>query len=127
MDSFNKIEISVPSSVFITQGDSESVRIDADMDIGNMIVTEVQNRVLRIRYKQSRYFPPENKEVKIYITVRELNGIKLSSSGKIKADDINTDFSIASDFDFIKCRQSSKYRNSAARKNSFLHCCTAGM
>ena len=91
MDTFNKIEISVPSSIFIIQGDAESVRIEADMDIRNMIVPEVQNRVLRIRYKHSRYSPPRNKKIEIYITVRELNGISIASSGKIKADDISTD------------------------------------
>ena len=37
-------------------------------------------------------------------------------------DDINTDFSISADFDFVKCRQSSKYRNSTAGKNSFVIC-----
>jgi len=91
LDSFNKIEISVPSSVFITQGDAESVRIEADKDIRDMIVTEVQGRVLRIRYKHSRYFRPRNKEVNIYIAAKELNGISISSSGTIKADDISTD------------------------------------
>lgn len=91
MDTFNKIEISVPSSIFITQGDAESVRIEADMDVRNIIVPEIQDRVLRIRYKHSRFFPPRNKKIEIYITVRELNGISIASSGKIKADNISTD------------------------------------
>jgi hypothetical protein len=90
---FNSLHISGPFDVFIIQGTTESLKLDAPKEILDRIVTVVNNRELKISNKHDNWGWSEkswwsdkswwrhNKKIVVHVTVKDLNSIKLSGSG----------------------------------------------
>ena len=96
---FNAIEVSYPAQVFISQGSSESVKIDGEDNLLPGLKTEVRDDVLRIYYKveDGKHVNP-TKIVKITIVVKELQDVNFESAGELTikgldADDLNVSVS----------------------------------
>ncbi len=51
-DTFNSIEVSKGLDVYLTQSDTESVMVEADENLQDVIITEVEHHVLKIHTKQ---------------------------------------------------------------------------
>lgn len=77
--SFNGINVSGPMTVYVSMGEKTSVRVDADSDDLENIITEVEANILQISSKQIK----GKKDVVVYVTTRELNHLSLSGSGKV--------------------------------------------
>ncbi|QCR24022.1 head GIN domain-containing protein [Pontibacter sp. SGAir0037] len=77
---FKGINVSGGFAVEITQGNSESLRIEAEENLLGNIVTEVKGGVLHI-YNEGSI--STNKGMKAYITIRELNSIDISGGVKV--------------------------------------------
>jgi hypothetical protein len=73
---FHKIDISGSFTVELSQGDKESLRLEADDDILPNIITEVKDGELRIDLKDKIW---HNKSIRVFLTYKNLD--KLSSSG----------------------------------------------
>ena len=91
--SFSEISLRVPGKLYVEQGSSQSVEIEAKSSTLEEIITEVTDRKLTIRFKNKNYlfktFNPGN--IVIRITVPEVDGLAVSGSGDIIAEDeINT-------------------------------------
>ena len=78
---FNKISVSEGINAFITMGDEESVRIEADEKIKDLIITEVVGNELKIHLKKN---VRKVKKMNVYITATELKGLKSSSAANIR-------------------------------------------
>ncbi|MHB1347505.1 MAG: head GIN domain-containing protein, partial [Candidatus Humimicrobiaceae bacterium] len=89
---FNSIAVNAGINLFVEQGSEESVKIEAEDNVIPMIITEVKNGKLEIRYKQffSIGFSP-TRAVNAYVTVKQLNELKASSGSSVKTEEINTD------------------------------------
>jgi hypothetical protein len=75
---FNKLDIGGSFTVELTQGDKESLRVEADEDQLADVVTEVKDGTLRIDQKGKGW---HNKgKVKIYLTFKDLESISSSGS-----------------------------------------------
>ena len=74
--------------VFITMGNTESLRMEGDPESIREIETKVENGILKIRNrKQLNHRTWNNRgRVNIYIHAKELNNILLSGSGSIKVN-----------------------------------------
>ena len=83
--------ISVGSSInlIIEQTGSESIRIEATENIIPDIITEVVNGELQINLKSEGY--RSILPIKCYVTVKDLNSLKVSSSASIKCDSLKTE------------------------------------
>lgn len=81
VDSFDKIEVSEAIEVYLTRGDDEGVRIEAEGVETGKVVTEVSGETLEIHMERGNYF--NSKEVKVYVTYNELESIRCSSAAKI--------------------------------------------
>jgi hypothetical protein len=91
VEGFNKVELSVPANLSIVQGEEESLRIEGDDNIVEMIITEVLNESLKIRFKDQGFVSIRpTKTLKIYLSVVDINVIDLSGSGRIEAPNITT-------------------------------------
>lgn len=101
---FNKVYLSGTGNLIITQGEKESLVIEADDNIIPLISTDVFGNKLNISIARGYSFIPTVK-IKYYLTVIDLDGISLSGAGDINCDDLSTDklefdISGAGDVDF---------------------------
>lgn len=74
--------------VVLKQGSSESVKVEADAEVINEIITEVRNGTLTIRSKNTRNWSNmwNNRKITIYVVAKDLNSIVLSGSGDLKME-----------------------------------------
>ncbi|HTI61828.1 head GIN domain-containing protein [Mucilaginibacter sp.] len=97
---FDGLHVQGPFEVYITQGTTESVKFDAPKEIVPRIVTEVHGNTLEIHnkhdnwgwgekswYSDKSWWRKHNVKIKVYVTVKELNNIKLSGSGGVSFKD----------------------------------------
>jgi len=100
VESFDGIKVSSGVSVYLRQGDKESVTVEADENLHEYILTEVKGGVLHV-YTDVNIREPEKERV--YVTMKEIRSLKTSSAGDIigeaplKCDDVEIDVSSAGD------------------------------
>ena len=85
---FNQVSVDGSGTLIITQGNKESLTIEAEDNVLPNIKTSVTNNVLNIRH--SNYTVVPTKPVKYYLTVKDLNSITYSGGGKIQSNGLNT-------------------------------------
>lgn len=78
---FTKVSMGISGDVYISQGYTPKLTVEADAEILGLIVTEVKNDELKIRYSQSRV--KSKTPIRIWITTAEIEGLYLSGSGNI--------------------------------------------
>lgn len=89
---FHAIEVSYPAEVFISQGSSESLKIEAEDNILPGLQTRVRNNTLEIFYKRDKdKVVRPTKAVKITIVVKDLDAVDFESAGKLNLDGIQSD------------------------------------
>lgn len=77
---FNAVNLTTFGDLYIEQGDTESLRIEAEENVLPYLETEVSGHTLEIKSKPSiLVFRP----VKFYLTVKKLDAIAISGSGDI--------------------------------------------
>ena len=115
-EDFDRIEVSRGLDVYLTQGDEVDVIVEADSNLHDIIMTEVENNTLYI-------FSEENinrsRAQKIHVTFTDLSKIESNSGSDvystnvIKADDIElitnsgADMEVAVQADVVECSASS--------------------
>lgn len=91
VSAFSKIALRISGKVYVEQGEKQSIRVVADPETLEEIITEVKDRTLNIRYPNSNIFRNWNPgKVEIYITVPEVDGFSVSGSGDIESEHIKT-------------------------------------
>ena len=90
VSSFSEISLRIPGTVHLKQGSPQSVRIEAKQSTIEDIITEVNGSKLIIRFPGKSIFQRNYKpgKIDIYITVPDVNGLGVSGSGDILADEI---------------------------------------
>lgn len=87
LKNFNSIKVSAGIDLYITMGETEEVKIVADDDIIDKLITEVKDGTLRIYMKDNNWF---NWSVrgsrKAYVTVKELVAISASSGSDVRSE-----------------------------------------
>ncbi|WPU95164.1 head GIN domain-containing protein [Mucilaginibacter sabulilitoris] len=86
LSGFHAVDLAGSFDVYITQGSTESVKVEAPSDVIDRIITEVQGGVLKIRSKKDTNWGGwnwGNKKVIIYVTAKDLNSVGVTGSGDI--------------------------------------------
>jgi hypothetical protein len=102
LSGFDGIKVSSGIDVFIKQGNTENLKIKADKNLHEVIKTEVKNNTLYI-YSEENIRKAKAKNV--YVLYKNLEHIKISSSGDIKGvntletDELDISLSSAGDLD----------------------------
>ncbi|MGE0018142.1 MAG: head GIN domain-containing protein [Draconibacterium sp.] len=87
VSNFKGVDVSAGIDLYITMGETESVKIIADDDIIEKIITEVKDGVLHIYVKQNNWFNWTGNETrKAYVTIKELNKIEASSGADVNSE-----------------------------------------
>lgn len=88
-DTFDKIEVSRGLDVYLTQGETESIKVEADENLQEIIVTEVKGNVLKIYADENIR---RSKSKKVYVTFRSVSSISSSSGSDVNSTNtINAD------------------------------------
>ncbi|MDB5118138.1 MAG: hypothetical protein JWQ79_3630 [Mucilaginibacter sp.] len=83
---FTAISASGSLDVYIVQGATESVRVEAPADVMRYIITEVKNGTLNIHDKSHTSWHnlfSSNKKIAVYVSVKAINGIDIIGSGDV--------------------------------------------
>jgi len=89
LSGFSQVDLSISGNLYYTQGKNYEVVIDASDDDLETIETTVDNGTLKIKSKNC--WTCNLKDVKIYVRSPEMNGLRVSGSGSIYAEnDIQT-------------------------------------
>lgn len=87
---FSQLTLALPANVTITQGATESLTISTDDNLLSLMNTRVANNELLIEGDKNRGFSTK-KEIKIRLTVKSLNNIKIKGSGDVYGDQLKSD------------------------------------
>lgn len=87
LSGFSSVSVSGSFDVYITQGSTESVKVEADADEIDKIVTEVDNGVLKIYSKRTSgmnwSWGRNNKKRIVRVVAKDLHKIGLTGSGDV--------------------------------------------
>ena len=90
---FDAVQIDGFGKLIITQGETESLKIEAEDNILPHITSQVKGKTLYLGLDnnrwQSSFFPTES--VTFYLTVKNLQSIDLSGAAEIQMDALHTD------------------------------------
>jgi hypothetical protein len=81
---FSAVNVAGSFDVYITQGLTESVKVDAPSEVIDRIVTEVQGGILKIYTKDNTHFDWNgNKKMIVYVSIKDVNAVSLAGSGDV--------------------------------------------
>lgn len=86
---FDQVALDGTGTLNITQGNNESLIIEAEDNVIRHIKTSVKNNRLMISYDNST--PTPTKPVIFHLNVKNLNYIDISGAAKLSADNMNAD------------------------------------
>jgi len=84
----NQVSLNGIGTIVLEQGDQESLTIEAEDNILPHIQSKVDGDKLSISYDTNT--PSPTKDVKFYLTVKDMNSISISGAGKIQSNGFNT-------------------------------------
>lgn len=91
VSTFSAISLRVPGKLYLKQGNTQSVRIEAKESVIDDIITEVSGNKLIIRFPNTNIFKRSFNpgKIEIYVTVPDVNELGVSGSGDIIADELD--------------------------------------
>ena len=88
---FTKISLKISGTVYLEQGNTQSVKIVASEETLKEIITEVKDRTLNIRFPGTNMFRNWNPgKIEIYITIPGIDALSISGSGDIVSEKIDS-------------------------------------
>jgi len=90
VSNFSQLTLSLPAIITLSQGTTESLTITADDNILPLLSTRVVNNELVVEGDRNRGFST-TKEIKIRVTVKSLNSVKIKGSGDVFSDQFKGD------------------------------------
>ena len=91
-DNFTGVKVSTGLDLYISQGSKNTITVEADENLQDIIITEVENGILKIYSEKSIW---KAKSRKVFVTVKTLEILKATSGsdvygkGVINADEIS--------------------------------------
>ena len=81
LDGFTGVKVSSGIDVYLSQGSSFEVKVEADENLHEVILTELEGKILVI--KTERVNIRKAKSKKVHVTLPELTALKISSAGDL--------------------------------------------
>lgn len=84
----NQVSLDGIGTLIIQQGDNESLTVEAEDNVLPHIQSNINGNKLEIKYDSNT--PAPTKDVKFYLTVKDLNSVSLSGAGKVETRGLKT-------------------------------------
>ncbi len=111
VEPFSAIDIGGVLNVYLTQGDTESVMVEADENLLDLIIIENRGNTLRVHLKKGSDIK-KAKDKNVYITLRSINELEVGgvvnvkSTNALTADAFDLDIGGVSNTDLeLRCKQ----------------------
>jgi Putative auto-transporter adhesin, head GIN domain len=85
ISSFNKIKLDGVANVFLKQSGEESVKVEADDNLQELIIVEVKDNVLHVKMRKNSNFKKSKKMV-VYISFKNIDELHNSLVGNLESD-----------------------------------------
>lgn len=82
---FTKIKVSTGLDLYLSQGTKNKVTLEADENLHDIIITEVNDGVLKIYSEKSIW---QAKARKVFVTVKNLEGLTATSGSDVYTEDV---------------------------------------
>lgn len=86
VSSFDELNAGGIFNLLLSQGDKESVRIEAEDNLMDLFIVENEGSTLKIRMKKNSNFNSK-KKMKVYVTFKNLKSIELAMVGGTSSDE----------------------------------------
>ena len=115
-DNFTEIKISRGLDVYLTQSNEVSIEVQADSNLHDIIMTEVENNVLRIYADENISYASSRKVMVSFENIRKItatSGSDVYSTNTIKANNLElsttsgSDMELDIDTDLVECSSTS--------------------
>ena len=83
-EEFTKIKVSAGLELYISQGSKNQITVEADENLQEIIITEVNNGVLKI-YSEKNIWKAKSR--KIFVTIKNLEAISATSGAAIYTEE----------------------------------------
>jgi hypothetical protein len=90
VDGFDAVSLLGTGNLHVVQGDNEELRVEAEDNIIDVMDIRVQGNTLELGWEDMTSVRP-TRPIDYYLTVETLEDVRLSGSGEIQVDDLNTD------------------------------------
>jgi len=87
---FNTLEFSGVGNIYITQGDTESLKVEAENNVIDNLKVSTQGNTLSIGFKDRLINVIPTKSINYYLTVKDLRELKISGVGNVKCEQLTT-------------------------------------
>jgi len=77
---FNSVKVSTAIDLILTQGNNESISVEADDNLHEYIITEIKNNTLHI-YTEANI--RDAREMNVYVTMKNIEEISATSAGDV--------------------------------------------
>lgn len=93
VSNFDRVSLSGSGEVIVTQGEHESLTVEAEDNIMQYIKTEVKQRTLILGFKRASWWNAirPTKRIKFNLSMKDVVGFEVSGSGSINAANIKSD------------------------------------
>jgi hypothetical protein len=88
---FDRLDFSGIGNIIITQGETESLKVEAESNIIERLEISSSGKMLKIGFKNNFFNIIPTKQVNFYLSVKDLREISISGVGSIKCDKLTTD------------------------------------
>lgn len=82
-EDFTKVKVSTGLDLYLIQGNSTKITVEADENLQDIIITEVKNGVLKV-YSEKNIWRAKSR--KVYVTLKTLEGISATSGSDVYSD-----------------------------------------
>ncbi len=79
-EDFTKIKVSTGLDLYLVQGERPKIRVEADENLQDIIITEIKNGVLKV-YSEKNIWKAKSR--KVYVTLKTLDGISATSGSDV--------------------------------------------
>jgi len=86
VNSFDELDASGVFNLQLSQGDKETLRIEADDNLMDLFIVENEGSTLTIKMKKNSYFNSK-KQLKVYVTFKTLKSMNLGMVGGTSSDE----------------------------------------
>jgi hypothetical protein len=79
-EDFTKVKVSTGLDLYLVQGERPKIRVEADENLQDIIITEIKNGVLKV-YSEKNIWKAKSR--KVYVTLKTLDGISATSGSDV--------------------------------------------